>query len=177
METRKWQNSDHHSSDYLPGILVGAAGIPDEIGTMKFIIDTSEFGNPLPKARFTGRQMHTDKAQRYHEYLDDVRMQFIEQCYLAKSITAKEKFDMQHFSLIDRKPLHTGDRKCHMKIFITWHNHNHGDPENIFGAIADALFEQDKYLTGSFDFDPYPIDGGGQVVVEISIGDKIPTKK
>jgi hypothetical protein len=144
---------------------------------MKFTIQTSEFGNPLPKARFTGRQMHTDKARRFHDYLDDVRSQFIDACYKHGKLTAKEKFDMQHFSMLDRKPLHTRDRKCHMDIMITWHSHSHGDPENIFGAIADALFEQDKYLTGSFDFHEVPEKDHGRVDVEITIGKIIQTKK
>ncbi len=39
-----------------------------------------------------------------------------------------------------------------MSILIHWMGHSHGDPENIFGSIADALFSQDKYLAGEFDF-------------------------
>ena len=44
------------------------------------------------------------------------------------------------------------DLKGRMDIVIYWRNDVHADPENVFGSIADALFFQDKYLTGSFDF-------------------------
>lgn len=123
-----------------------------------------EKGNPLPKHRKTARQQFTASARRYHEYLDYVRTSFIDQC----APNGRAKFDAQHLSFIGRKPLNTGDRKCKMSIFIEWGNNAHGDPENIFGAIADALFENDKYLAGDIDFAPEPT-GAGRVTVRIEI--------
>lgn len=134
-----------------------------------------ENGNPLPKHRKTGRQQHTPAAQRYHEYLDHVRTSFIDQC----APNGRAKFDAQHLSFIGRKPLNTRDRKCKMSIFIEYADHTHGDPENIFGAIADAIFENDKYLSGEFDFNPIPT-GQGKVTVRIEISDArcgVPTRK
>lgn len=132
-------------------------------------------GNPLPKARKTFRQQHTPEAQKYHDYLDYVRAAFIDQC----APNGRAKFDAQHLSFIGRKPLNTGDRKCKMSIFIEWANHVHGDPENIFGAIADAIFTQDKYLAVDVDFEPIPT-GKGRVYVRIEISDTrcgVPTRK
>lgn len=37
-----------------------------------------------------------------------------------------------------------------MSINIFWADNTHGDPENVFGSIADSVFFQDKYLDGSF---------------------------
>lgn len=140
---------------------------------MKFTINGNhedQNGNPIPKARFTHRQQFTSKAGRYHEYLDYVRGRFTDSCFKQGKVNAREKFDMQHFDFIDRKPLNTGNRKCFMRIFITWGSENHGDPENIFGAIADAIFQQDKYLAGAIDFDPVT-RSAGRVDVEIQIGE------
>lgn len=129
----------------------------------------NENGNPLPKARYTFRQQRSEGAQRYHEYLDHVRGQFLDELEKNKRISAYHKFILQHVEYSGRKPLHTGDKKCRMRIFITWGSKHHGDPENIFGAIADALFEQDEYLAGEFDFDPI-VRKSGRVDVEIEIG-------
>lgn len=38
-----------------------------------------------------------------------------------------------------------------MDISILWKDNAHGDAENVFGSIADALFKQDKWLDGSFE--------------------------
>ncbi len=132
-------------------------------------------GNPLPKARKTGRQQYTAAAHRYHDYLDYVRTSFIDQC----APNGRAKFDAKHLSFVGRKPLNTGDRKCKMWIFIEYGNNAHGDPENIFGAIADALFENDKYLAGDIDFAPDPT-GEGRVYVKIEISETrcgVPTRK
>lgn len=132
-------------------------------------------GNPLPKHRKTGRQQHTASAHRYHEYLDYVRTSFIDQC----APNGRAKFDAQHLSFIGRKPLNTGDRKCRMHIVIEYADWTGGDAENIFGAIADALFENDKYLAGTFDFTDER-KGEGRVHVSIEITETrcgVPTRK
>lgn len=131
----------------------------------------NEKGNPLPKHRKTFRQQWTPEARRYHEYLDYVRALFLDALSKGGRLKGRAKFDAQHLTFVGRKPLDTGKRKCRMEIFITWGSNAHGDPENIFGAIADAIFEQDKYLSGSFDFDPIP-GKAGRVDVRISVEDE-----
>lgn len=126
-------------------------------------------GNPLPKHRKTHRQQWTPEARRYHAYLDYVRAEFLEALQRAGKINRKEWRDF--FYILGPKPLHTGKRKCRMEIFITWSSNSHGDPENIFGAIADAIFAEDKYLSGSFDYDPTPRKKA-RVDVRISITDE-----
>lgn len=67
------------------------------------------------------------------------------------------------------KPFNTSqDYPARMDILIRWKNGTHGDPENVFGAIADALFHQDKYLAGSFDWDRKE-KGSGKVEVTITL--------
>lgn len=124
----------------------------------------NENGNPLPKARKTFRQQWTDGAERYHQYLDYVRGAFLDEFEKPKHRDLRKKF----LSISGRKPLDTGDRKCKMRIFIEWGTNAHGDPENIFGAIADAIFENDKFLAGEFDFEQKPT-GKGKVRCELEI--------
>lgn len=69
------------------------------------------------------------------------------------------------------KPLDTTiTTKAHMDIMIWWCNRAHGDPENCFGSIADALFASDKYLSGSFNF-KYAEDKKARVEVVIQLED------
>ena len=118
--------------------------------------------NPQPKARFTHRQYRVrtrggrriEKVERYQEYLDHVRASFLDSCVKDGRITRKEFRDAYYG--LGPKLLKTGKRKVRMDIFITWGSDSHGDPENIFGAIADALFVDDKYLAGSFDYATEP---------------------
>lgn len=119
-------------------------------------------GNPLPKHRKTFRQQWTPEARRYHAYLDYVRA-----CFLDGTTRSRKEF-RDCFYVLGPKPLRTGDKKCRMRIKIYWSSRAHGDPENIFGAIADAVFEQDKYLAGEFDFEYCP-KKRGRVDVEIEI--------
>jgi Holliday junction resolvase RusA-like endonuclease len=55
-----------------------------------------------------------------------------------------------------------------MDIKIFWMNGIHGDPDNIFKGIADALFKNDKFLDGSFE-SHYSQDGKGRVEISITL--------
>ena len=55
-----------------------------------------------------------------------------------------------------------------MDLTIRWKHNAHGDPENIFGSIADSLFFQDKDLDGSFE-SAVSEDGHGLVEVVITL--------
>jgi len=37
-------------------------------------------------------------------------------------------------------------------VIAHYKNYKHPDTENVFGSIADALFENDTSLAGSFDY-------------------------
>jgi hypothetical protein len=68
----------------------------------------------------------------------------------------------------DEKPLIVPKgKKIYMDILIEWKDNTHADPENVFGSIADALFQNDKDLCGSFDVAEKR--GAGKVSVRISI--------
>lgn len=43
-------------------------------------------------------------------------------------------------------------KKTFFNVMVYFRNKKHADPENIRKGIQDALFKQDKYITGCVDF-------------------------
>jgi len=96
-------------------------------------------GNPIPKLRMTQRGLWTKQAKRYKAWADFVRAK----CF--DSITGAAGFERGVYYKPFKK-----DFAGRMDIVIYWANETHGDAEGIFGSIADALFENDKHLDGTF---------------------------
>lgn len=115
-------------------------------------------GNPIPKARKTLRQQWTPEAKRYAQWKEHV----------VKAFMPADKQPWFRTYLRCGKPIDIQDDRARMDIRIFWKNGAHGDPENVFGSIADALFVNDKNLDGSFESARAP-DGKGRVEVIISI--------
>ncbi|HXJ42031.1 MAG TPA: hypothetical protein VNH18_22330 [Bryobacteraceae bacterium] len=65
------------------------------------------------------------------------------------------------------KPI-PGSAPAQMTMEIHWANEKHADPESVFGSLADALFENDKHVAGSFTF-VHAEDKKGKVEVMITI--------
>lgn len=61
-----------------------------------------------------------------------------------------------------------GTPKARMDVKIYWANEKHADPESVFGSIADAIFENDRHLDGSFKA-IHSKDKKGRVEVKIKI--------
>jgi hypothetical protein len=98
-------------------------------------------GNAVPKLKMTGKQHWTPKAQEYVLWKEHVVYAFLE------SITDRHEKRMYcHNIAVHGKPIVTAEQHSHMLLNIYWKNFTHGDPENIFGSIADALFHNDKNL-------------------------------
>lgn len=99
-------------------------------------------GNPLPKLKMTGNQSWTEKAQEYIAWKDHVARSFIESIE-DQNEKKSAVFNMARFN----KPV-VKQKSDHMimEMVIMWSGKAHGDPENIFGSIADAIFENDKNL-------------------------------
>lgn len=129
--------------------------------------ETDPNGNARPKLKKTGKQFWTPEAQRYEKWKQHVKAHFLKPLIDAGKISSKE-FKAILYVLRD-KPLDLANRRARMDIKIYWADNAHGDPENIFGSIADALFKNDKNLAGSFD---YELDRGkGRVEAIITIHD------
>ena len=124
-------------------------------------------GNPLPKIKKTRNSYWTKEAQRYAAWKIYVQVHFLDAAY--------PKLPTVEFDAMKRRVASGGKpialplgTKAQMEIRISWKNGAHADPENVFGSIADALFENDKSLAGSFDFE-LADDGIGRVVIYIHI--------
>jgi len=138
--------------------------------TISFIIPGNHenpHGNAIPKLRMTGNQSWKPEAQRYaawKKYVQDC----IQPHLVAMALDLREK-DQRKLIKGNRylKPISDVADKIRMDIMIHWADETHGDPESIFGSIADALFIQDKHLAGDKDFCHAP-DKKGFVEVKIS---------
>lgn len=127
---------------------------------------TDPFGNAFPKLKMTGKQHWTPKARSYVMWKTYVQSALIKELRLENPEAAR--LCEQNIAICG-KPLVLDDKEARMDILISWKNGSHGDPENIFGSIADALFYNDKNLWGSFQ----PLEGqhGGQVWCTITVSD------
>jgi hypothetical protein len=128
-------------------------------------------GNPKPKLRKTGNQSWTPEVQRYIAWKNHVRAALIK--HLREINPEAARIADQNIATCG-KPLILGDRHATMDITISWKNDAHGDPENIFGSIADALFHNDKHLYGSFS--PGEPAQGGIVRCIINVSEPAPKK-
>ncbi len=59
-----------------------------------------------------------------------------------------------------------------MILAIKFCDKAHGDSDNIFKGIADALFDNDKYVIGGFDYE-YATEGSVDVLITIGAADEI----
>lgn len=125
-------------------------------------------GSPIPKLRKTRHQQWTPEAKRYVRWKEHVQIALIDA--ISKYNPAAARDCARNLSGFG-KPLVLGDLMAHMAIRISWKNKAHGDPENIFGSIADALFHNDKNLYGSFlpNGDTPEPSGSGKVDVTITV--------
>lgn len=124
-------------------------------------------GNPMPKIKLTKGQQWTSRAQEYARYKDHVRAALMD----AFKNTAIYPMIVRNIGVKGKPLTTTRDQKGTMRIFIRWASDIRGDSEGIFGAIADALFTQDKYLVGAFDYE-YAHDRRGSVEVVITLENK-----
>lgn len=116
-------------------------------------------GNPIPKIKKTFRQQWTPQAQRYAAWKE-----YVKECASPALIAAIVDF-RNDYLLPKQKPI-KGTPEAVMDIVIHWANERHADQESIFGSIADAIFENDKELAGSFSA---VHDGQGKVEVTIEL--------
>ena len=133
----------------------------------KFVIygnQENKDGNPIPKIRKTGRQSWTPEVQRYAEWKKFVAAEFI--AWLEKRDPGDEYMIAMKQNIFNGKKPIWGMPDAKMNIVITFADERHGDPESIFGSIADALFENDKHLSGMMDFE-HGENGKVEIYIEI----------
>ena len=144
----------------------------DTVKTIFFIIKGNHNdpeGNAFPKLKMTGKQHWTDKAQDYVKWKAFVQKQLMNELRIVDG-DAWRQCEKNFITTKSHKPIVIEkNQTARMDILISWKGNTHGDPENIFGSIADALFHNDKNLFGSF----LPLEGKttGEVWCTITISD------
>lgn len=106
----------------------------------------SRNGNPYPKSRLTKRQQWTDEAKDYVAWKNYVANAFLKACPEQMRAVCEARF------ALGGKPIPPFVGKARMEVLAYYKNGRHPDTENVFGSIADSLFEDDNALVGEFDF-------------------------
>lgn len=112
-------------------------------------------GNAIPKLRMTQHSKWSASARRYLDFKTYVQLAY----WLAT--TGKPRWG---------KPFNA--EPAFMELDIVWKDRTHGDGEGVFGTIADSLWENDKYLDGSFRH-RYAEDKKGRVNVIITLAEPL----
>ncbi len=120
-------------------------------------------GNAVPYVRSTRGALWRPEGKRYAAWKGFVQGAFLD------SLEPKGKGIAQVAIVHHGKPIILlNNQKAVMDMAIYWRNGAHGDPDNIFKGIADALFLQDRNLDGSFQSSKDD-QGKGRVEVKITI--------
>lgn len=140
-------------------------------------------GNPVPYMRLV--RGHWKKGdEKYLEWGDYVRARFQRTANIisdpigtnARVMRSGKEIvgicDAGEIVLNIEKPITVQQLKMRLDLKIYWHNKAHGDPDNIFKGIADALIHQDKNVDGSFASEMAP-DKIGRVEALLTITDQI----
>ena len=94
-------------------------------------------GNALPYTRTTQRAKYSAKYARYQGWKDYVRM-----CFEEYTGIACNPYQMLEVPV-----------KAYLHTRIYFANKKHADPDNVQKGIEDAIFKNDKYVAGTYDFD------------------------
>lgn len=125
-------------------------------------------GNPVPYVRSTRAALWRSDGRRYAAWKAYVQKQFINCLIELKTHEFVKGGNLAAtFDTDTPKPIRIfSDAKARMDIKIFWKNGAHGDPDNIFKGIADALFVNDRNLDGSFKS---AVSNDGQPKVEVTL--------
>lgn len=111
---------------------------------IRFIVN----GRPVPYTRTTQKQKFNSKQwQRYRDYKAKVQADFL------NSLEDRNlRRECAQSMVSNGKPVYTYNRKVWVNIMIYFDTQHHGDPDNIFKGVLDALLVNDKLVAGQFDF-------------------------
>ena len=108
-------------------------------------------GNPIPYERMTQRGKWKNKrAQRYLAW-----KKYVQECWLEK---------------YGRLPKYDGSNSLQLDVACLFKGENHADPDNIYKAIADSLFKNDKHVWGRVCFAHVAQDPGVKITVQFAGG-------
>lgn len=117
-------------------------------------------GNPIPYLRSTRNSQWNEATKRYNAWKDYVRKAFFEMAKIAKPSSEYNLLELTSFKKgkpIDMKKGVAAD----VSVVIFFANNTHGDGDNVFKGIVDALFVNDKEIrAGKFTSIVSPLKKG-----------------
>lgn len=123
------------------------------------------YGNPVPYVRSTQHGQHKPAVRRYEGWKQYVVAHFLD------AVPPTSRYAQE--VVISGKPIVLdSDERARMDIQIQFSGRSHGDPDNVWKGIADALFVNDSRLDGSFTHDEHANYLGASVTVQISLNRK-----
>jgi len=95
-------------------------------------------GNPLGYHRTTQGSYWNPSSRRYYAWKQHVIDAYCE----ATGVQCLE----------GEKPIISSKNKIYLNTMTYFANDSRSDPDNVQKGVADALFKNDKYVAGSYDF-------------------------
>jgi hypothetical protein len=92
-------------------------------------------GNAVPYTRMTQMEAKRGNYPKVKRYLDWKRMLVI----------SSAPYVLKHYHPAPKE-------KVYVYVHIYFKDKRHGDPDNVYKGILDALYRQDKYVAGCVDF-------------------------
>lgn len=132
----------------------------NETAEYNFIISGNQEnpdGNPIPYHRTTRGSYWNEGSKRYAAWKE----------YVVAASGLEYQFNRKKMKMENPIVIPLG-YKATMGLKMFFANESHADPDNIYKGIADALFFNDKKLSGSTDFD-MANDKKGRVYVRINV--------
>lgn len=120
-------------------------------------------GNPIGYKRLLKNKIR-DADYRYINWCEHVRKAYYD-AYPSMAV-----FDISFKSNRDTrstpKPFQLKFKKAYLHTMMYFSDNKHADPDNVQKGIADALFENDKKVAGTYDFEMSK-EKEGRVLVKI----------
>jgi hypothetical protein len=92
-------------------------------------------GNAVPYTRMTQAEARMRTYRKVVRYLDWKR----------KIVISSTPYVLSHYHPAPKE-------KVYVYVHIYFRDKRHGDPDNVYKGIVDALYTQDKYVAGCVDF-------------------------
>ncbi len=118
---------------------------------INFVISGNQedpLGNSIPYVRSTKNALWRAEGKRYAAWKQYVRAVYLAAMERNDLLSAQE---IARLNVKGEKPIRLEKGQwARMDLTIYWKNGAHGDPDNIWKGICDALFKNDRNVDGSF---------------------------
>lgn len=115
--------------------------------------------NPVPYLRMTQREVHLLRIPRHKVNCRNIKKYDAIIRYLGYK---KDVWTFLPLTFMDLDQ----SKKIYMRCYFYFSSGKHGDPDNCWKAVADAIFKNDNKVVGEFDFGICPDRPRTEVEIE-----------